>query len=343
MTEEVVRDVRRLLALAVGWVPVLILLAVLHATESHAQSPATPSQIDAAGKLQFEVASIRENKGGLSPPNMPTANVGMSYGDRYPPVSDLFSVTNMRLTIYIRFAYKLTFVDEMAVRAQLPEWALREHFDIKARASGRPTKDQMRLMLRSLLEDRFKLKIHTERRQGSISALELVKRGNTGARFQPHPPDSACTTSPPPSSGASSSLRQRGAFADALPEICGEIVSDLVRPAGTTLPLTHLGARNVTMEQIAKQMEWWTDQGIPVVDQTGFSGAFDFTLDFVPNGGGCSDGVCTPTSSDGTSQPEVSGPSLAQAMKEQWGLKLVPTKGLIDFVVLDHVEYPSAN
>ena len=96
------------------------------------------------------------------------------------------------------------------------------------------------------------------------------------------------------------------------------------------------------MEQIAKQMEWSLDQGIPVVDQTGMGGTFDFTLDFVPNGGGCSDGVCTSTSPDG-SQLEVSGPSLPQAMKEQWGLKLVPTKGPIDFIVLDHVEYPSAN
>jgi hypothetical protein len=85
----------------------LLLLAVLRATESHAQSPATQSPIDPAGKLQFEVASIKENKGSLSPPNMPTANVGMSSGDGYPPVGDLFSVTNMRLIIYIRFAYKL--------------------------------------------------------------------------------------------------------------------------------------------------------------------------------------------------------------------------------------------
>src|ERR1700733_5369900 len=75
------------------------------------------------------------------------------------------------------------------------------------------------------------------------------------------------------------------------------------------------------------------------IGRTGSSGTFDFTLNFVADGGGCSDGVCAATDS----QPEQSGPSLAEAMKEQLGLNLVPTKAPSDFIVLDKIDYPSEN
>ena len=35
-------------------------------------------------------------------------------------------------------------------------------FDIEARAAGNPTKDQMRLMMQSLLADRFRLRVHSK-------------------------------------------------------------------------------------------------------------------------------------------------------------------------------------
>ena len=65
---------------------------------------------------------------------------------------------------------------------------------------GNPTKDQMRLMMQSLLADRFKLAIHTETKQGPVFALLLMKPGKTGPQLQPFADDGSCSaTNPTPS------------------------------------------------------------------------------------------------------------------------------------------------
>jgi uncharacterized protein (TIGR03435 family) len=333
------RATRRMFRMSRAIMTAPTFFVILAAIEGRAQSPNQQLPITAPGTFQFEVAAIRENKGGLSPSNALTANVGMNNGEGSPPADSSFSVTNMRLIILLRFAYKLSFFQEIELKGQLPDWALKDSFDIHARATEKPTKDQMRIMVRSLLEDRFKLAIHIEVRQTSALALELAKPGKIGPHLQPHPSDSVCATSSAANGETSGARMQSKAAGDELPEVCGEILTDLVRPAGSTLPITHVAARNVSMAQIAQQAQLWTMPLLPIVDRTGSSGAFDFTLNFVADGPGCSDGVCSATDS----QPEQSGPSLAQAMKEQLGLKLVPTKAPGDFIVLDKIDYPSDN
>ena len=79
------------------------------------------------------------------------------------------------------------------VRAELPKWATAERFDVEARApQPTPTKDQMRLMMQSLLADRFKLTLHFDARQVSVFALVLAKPGKTGPELVPHPDDPPC-------------------------------------------------------------------------------------------------------------------------------------------------------
>jgi hypothetical protein len=105
------------------------LFVILAAIEGRGRSPNEQLPITAPGTFQFEVASIRENKGGLSPSNAPTANVGMNNGEGSPPADSSFSVTNMRLIILLRFAYKLSFFQEAELKGQLPDWALKDSFD----------------------------------------------------------------------------------------------------------------------------------------------------------------------------------------------------------------------
>ena len=330
---------RRMFRMSTAIMTAPTLFVILTAMGGHGQSTKEQSPITGSRTFQFEVASIRENKGGRSPSNALTANVGMNDGEGSPPTDSSFSVTNMRLIILLRFAYKLSPFQEAELKGQLPDWALKDSFDIHARATEKPTKDQMRIMVRSLLEDRFKLAIHSEVRQTSALALEVAKPGKMGPHLQPHSSDLACATSSPANPETIGTLRQSKTAGDELPEICGEILTDLVRPAGSTLPITHVAARDVSMAQIAQQAQIWTMQLLPVLDRTGSSGNFDFTLNFVADGGGCSDGVCAATES----QPEQSGPSFAQAMKEQLGLKLVPAKAPSNFIVLEKIDYPSEN
>ena len=70
----------------------------------------------------------------------------------------------------------------------------------------------------------------------------------------------------------------------------------------------------------------------PVVDRTGLEGMYDFDLKFMPQDGPLYD------------DPRYSNlPDIITATQEQLGLKLVPQKVPVDYLVIDHVEPPSEN
>jgi uncharacterized protein (TIGR03435 family) len=84
--------------------------------------------------------------------------------------------------------------------------------------------------------------------------------------------------------------------------------------------------------------------GRKVIDKTGLTGIYDFTLKWAPDqstplfngpGGGPSPADSAPADS--------SGPSLFTAVQEQLGLKLESQKGSVEVIVIDHVEKPSEN
>src|SRR5689334_14067193 len=140
--------------------------------------------------LAFEVASVKSN-GSNSPQ---TSRFALGPGDAYAP-GGLFVATNQPLVVYIQFAYKVGQSDQNDP-LNLPAWVYEEQFDIEARAPGTPTKDQMRRMMQGLLAERFKLRLHTERRTQSAFDLMLVKAGKTGPQLQRHTGDEACTSAP---------------------------------------------------------------------------------------------------------------------------------------------------
>src|SRR5579862_7118522 len=142
-------------------------------------SLATPQwQIDAGGKMAFDVASVKPNK---SDDRGMDANFPLSLGPPFAAVGNLFSVTNAPLRTLIGFAYKLSVGQTRFLMPGLPSWVDDTRFDISARAAiDNPTKDQFRLMVQSLLADRFKLTTHRENRLVPISELVLAKPGKTG-------------------------------------------------------------------------------------------------------------------------------------------------------------------
>jgi uncharacterized protein (TIGR03435 family) len=90
---------------------------------------------------------------------------------------------SLPLWAYISFAYKLRPNQEerRAAVAQFPKGLSdMEFFEIEARAEGNPTKDQMRLMMQSLLADRFKLAIHFETREVPRIRLDTQSPSNLG-------------------------------------------------------------------------------------------------------------------------------------------------------------------
>lgn len=115
----------------------------------HAQSSDTVDWEKAAGgKMSFDVASVKQNVSDI--PGLVNWNIPI-FGDDYPPTGGLFRAKNFGASDYIAFAYKLTTAQRRIVESELPKWATSSRFDIEAHAPADATKDQMRLMMQSLL------------------------------------------------------------------------------------------------------------------------------------------------------------------------------------------------
>jgi uncharacterized protein (TIGR03435 family) len=284
-----------------------------------AQLPAFQVSAATAAKAAFDVASVKPNKS----TERPNSNVALAPGVVSPPTGGLFSATNMPLIAYITFAYNLTSSQFVQLQPQLPRWATTEGFDIQARAQDNPTGDQMRLMMQSLLADRFKLVVHTETKQGPVYSLVLSKAGKTGPQLQPHPDDGACAKG-----GVGGALPGAG---DVGPVPCGYIQRFQPSVPGRM----RIGARNVTVALIAIYLSIpLTGVERPVIDRTGLSGTFDFSIEFTPE----LNGPPPPNF-----QPDTAGPTFLEALQDQLGLKLEPQTGPLNVFVIDHLEEPSPN
>jgi uncharacterized protein (TIGR03435 family) len=120
-------------------------------------------------------------------------------------------------------------------------------------------------------------------------------------------------------------------LAEVFPPICDQ-VSASSKPNHAVL----MGSRNSTIPQIAAWISSLGRLDRPVVDQTGLSGPYDFTLEFTPQPKG-------PPPADQTVQPDVPGTTLLEALQEQLGVRLKPATAPLDTLVIDHVERPSEN
>ena len=275
--------------------------------------------------MAFEVASVKPSKPeDFKPPNFPL-DPSDNYSGAHPPGGRFYAV--FPLSSYIGFAYKqmLTSKERESLTAHLPKWVASDFYEINARAEGTPTKDQMRLMIQSLLADRFNLKVHFETQEVPVFALTLVKPNETGPKLRPHAEGPPCITPSP-----QVSHRPSANPADTFPAGCDSIVLD-EGPNGTLL----FGSRNSPMRLIASALAGM-DLNRPVVDRTGLQGRFDFALQWKPD----SDASASQTADDPL---ESMGTTFLGALKEQLGLRLIPTKAPVKVLVVDHVERPSEN
>jgi uncharacterized protein (TIGR03435 family) len=253
----------------------------------------------------FEVTSVKRSDPGDQGPNF-----------KYL-VGGRFSATNCPLHLLIAEAYGLN--DRSARLAGGPEWARNEKFDVGATAAegavpidlpmkGRQTK--VRLMIQALLADRFKLEIAREPQVMPLYVMEVSKDGLKLQRSkisQEDSTDSSKTTRTP--CYCLSGAPKRGLRGDAFQ------MSDLVAIA-----------------------EFWTDR--PVVDKTGVQGEFD-----LPPTSGWTQMDRAPIADVGTGSV-VASDSLLPTFFElfrQFGLKLDLQRGLVDILVIKHVDRPSEN
>jgi uncharacterized protein (TIGR03435 family) len=306
--------------LALGWV---LAMGPLRAP-LRAQSSANQDWEKAAGgKMSFDVASIRQDTNSDADPqsNVPLRSMD-SFSDSFAPTGGLLRASNFLLIQYVAFAYKLSPEEAKSVQLQLPKWADTNEYDIVARASGNPTKDQFRLMMQALLTDRFKLLGHYETKEMPVLALMLDKPGKLGPRLRQHKDDGVpCTTAP--ASGETPEPTTRSGF----PVQCGTVVHF----PGKTSGIASLGARALTASALANVLGVWYQTDKPVVDDTRL-GLVDFLLEFTPD---------RMTNTGRVYDPDA--PTFLEAMKEQLGLKFESRRAPVKSMIIDHIEEPAPN
>jgi uncharacterized protein (TIGR03435 family) len=210
----------------------------------------------------------------------------------------------------------------------------KQHSAAKARAAGKPTKDQFRLMVQYLLADRFKLAAHFETREVPVLALTLIKAGRLGPKLIPHADGRACGDPAAPIGSVPAGLigGKDDAGPENFPPMCDSLAL-MERPNGTMLA----GYRNATMDQLAGSLSRVVGLGHTLVDRTGLSGRFDFTLAWAKE-------PTAPVPSDApTTATDPLGPTPVAALRDQLGLNLESVIAPVEILVIDRVERPSEN
>lgn len=277
-----------------------IVVGILNAPPMRAQS-ANP-------RPAFEVASIKRNTSSTVGESMHIQRGGR------------FDVQNMPLRYIIWNAYRLSNYQISGGSA----WIDSERYDIFAKSDGDSSPDELLLMLRTLLEDRFGLKVHRGTQQGPVYVMTVAKgglrmqhaEGTCVPRDPNHPPPQTPPGQKPPNycgnmRRSSQTLNGRGA------------------PMGVVAGVTPLGTLSGQLSSILDRK---------VIDKTGLTGIFDFNLEWTLTPVAAPpDGSATSASNDAV------GPSIFTALQEQLGLRLESAKGPVDMLVIHHVERPSEN
>jgi bla regulator protein BlaR1 len=228
-----------------------------------------------------------------------------------------YSATDMSVNDMINYAYGIKSDDQLV---GAPGWLKTEHFDIQAKLSdadvaafyklgSEDRRNVPRLLMQSLLEDRFQLKAKLEVRDLLAYALVVDKGGIKMKEVTPEPDP----LTPP-----------------------GVVPDARSRSFGPTGP-NEFTASNWQMPNFAVSLSHFYEVGNrPVVDETGLKGSYDFVL----NGVSMRAPPAGDANASGTLAPEL---SLFTALPEQLGLKLVPVKAPVETLVIDHIEQPSPN
>lgn len=309
-------------------VTALVGLGVLHAQPPVA-APAESQKAPAPELPKFDVASIK--------PSAPDSRGLML----------MMTPTGLRMNgAQIQTLLQLAFGVEPDRIVGAPDWVRSRRYEIEAKVKpedapklAKLTMEQKRPMMLRLLEERFGLKYHRESRQLPIYALVVAKGGPKLTESKPgeampgpdgrtgRPGDLTATPGVTPSGSGSMAkfdgspgMRNRPVIGEGMKMDAGGIQSR----GGNTAFLAHALSGIV---------------GRSVVDKTGLTGKYDFSLNWTPDqsmreveGG-----------PQGEAPPDAVGPSIFTALQEQLGLKLESQKGAVDVIVIDRIDPPTEN
>jgi len=210
-----------------------------------------------------------------------------------------------------------------------PDWIESEVYHIEAKAEGPTTQAQLKLMMQELLADRFKLKLHQEKREMPVYALVVGKNGH---KLKPAPADRDC--------GGQSRRDHRYELG----------ASDITGQCHGFIPEDGaLRGQSIDMSDFAEMLSIWA--GRIVVDKTGLDGLFDIKMPRMISAealnvmasresAGARGGV-----PGGAIEPRMLPDNVMTpfAALEQIGLRLESTKAPVEVLVIDNIERPTEN
>ena len=273
-----------------------------------AQSPAS---------ARFDVTSVKRQTQQMAP-----RVVGIQASGR-------FTAPNATVRDLIGSAYGLQGYQIMGG----PEWLSTDRFEVTATTRAGVSPADARMMLRTLLAERFQLTTHAETRDLPVFELRLVREDRRlGPQLRPSGAECAPMRGPSRGIGAPS-------FAAAPPP--PPPPPDVVVPlnAAPTPPprcpsaaarmngIGHWSLRDETMAFVARQLTG--ESGRPVFDRTGLEGPYDLDMTFASDAAIAAGGIDALT--------------LEGALREQLGLRLEPRRAPVEVIVIDRVQRPTEN
>jgi uncharacterized protein (TIGR03435 family) len=229
----------------------------------------------------------------------------VGWGMQYPV--DGFTMTNVPVRRMLQEAYDKY---EAGAIAGGPKWIDSTKFDLRAKIDSTDvarmrelTLSQRRHMLQVVLAKRFGLVVHIESTERSVYEL-VVARG--GPKMHETRPEDM-----PPGL-----IKGMGGLHSGRSEYNDKVQGDTMFFLAQTLT-SHVGRH--------------------VIDKTGLTGRYDYTLRWSPNVSS------EPAPAPGSTAHDDIGPDIFTAVQEQLGLKLQPANGAMDVLLIDHIDLPSEN
>jgi uncharacterized protein (TIGR03435 family) len=272
------------------------------------------------GRLAFEAATIK--------PAAPDA----VRNQMVPTSPNRLFIPGMTLTALIYNAYGEGGLNTSMRVAGGPDWINRTVFAVEGVTSRDATPRQLRLMLQTLLEQRFALKLRHETEAVDVLSLVVDRSdGTLGPKVKKW--DGTCPRVMP--------MLSLQAPRRPLQRIQDKFVvgpaSEADDPAVPYCPtgispggMRVDGATMVTAASVLSLPPARALLGTITQDATGLTDRYTMELDYV-------------FPAAGAAPPEFAGPSLPTAVREQWGLRLVPAKGSLKVIVVESAQAPTGN
>jgi uncharacterized protein (TIGR03435 family) len=300
-------------------------------------------QAPAAAPLAFEVATIKPSEPITAGPGKVMIRMGVQNDGA------MVNYNGMTLKALVQNAYSVK-----DYQVTCPPWMDEQRYNISAKLPDGANKDQAPEMLQNLLKERFKVTLHSEKKDHPIYALVVGKGGPKlkAAEVSADGPGAPAASAPPPPPppGGPRETAVAGALGGRGPMPPGGM-SMRFGPNGG-----HLETKAVTLSRFAENISRFLDR--PVVDQTGIEGNYDFGLDISPEemggmmaqmkGAMMMAGGPGPMGAGGAvaggphggpdgppNAPE--GGSIFQSV-QRYGLKLEPKKAPMDMIAIDSAE-----